>query len=122
MKGIGTEELKSVIKNDVPEDENILSCRFVLTINNAETKHPTFSAILAVQDHLDKYEALLVPNYSHLHQISIKVVQSIASLYNSQILSYDVTQHFIQSTKTLLGKSAYTQSQSKTSLLTSYLN
>jgi Reverse transcriptase (RNA-dependent DNA polymerase) len=93
---------KAFLKDEMPENPNIMSCRFVLTIKDSSTSKERCKARYVVQGFRDKKKTSLVNDASTSKQQSTKLLIGLAAIFGYRILSTDVTQAYLQSAELLM--------------------
>ena len=93
---------KIILREDVPENANILPGRFVLAIKSTEEGQEKYKARFVMGGHRDKVKNLLVHNLCTLQPQSIRTLLAIALCRGYGIWTADVTQAYLESTDPLL--------------------
>ena len=88
-------------QKDHPERANVLSGRFVLTLQNVGTKEEKAKARNVSQGHRDKQKRKMVHNVTSLRQSSTRLIVSVAAVKGFRIFPHDVTQAYLQSDEKL---------------------
>jgi hypothetical protein len=81
-----------VLKDEMPENPNIMGGRFALTIKDSVTSKEIYKARYVVQGFRDKKKTSLVHDASTSKQQSTKLLIGLAAIFGHQIFSTDVTQ------------------------------
>jgi Reverse transcriptase (RNA-dependent DNA polymerase) len=93
---------KVVLKDEMPENPNIMGGRFVLTIKDSGTSKEIHKARYVVQRFRDKKNTSLVNDASTSKQQSKKLLIGLAAIFGSRIIAIDVTQAYLQSAEPLM--------------------
>jgi hypothetical protein len=93
---------KGVLKDEMPENPNIMGDRVVLTINDSGTSKKIYKARYVVQGFRDKKKTSLVHDASTSKQQSMKLLIGLAALFGYRIFSTDVTQTYLQRAEPLM--------------------
>ena len=93
---------KIVVQEELPEDSNIISGRFVVTIKDVETDQPYFKARFVAQGHRDKEKSSLIHNSTTVRQSSIRILLSLAACFGFRIWSMDVNNAYLQAASKLM--------------------
>jgi hypothetical protein len=87
-----------ISRSDVPQDANVLSTRFVLTVKNPGDKEESCKARLVVRGFQDDLKNFLVHQPNTARAVSLRVLLSLSAALSFRIWTEDVTQAFVQST------------------------
>jgi Reverse transcriptase (RNA-dependent DNA polymerase) len=93
---------KVVLRDEMPENPNIMGGRFVLTIKDSGTSKEIYKARYVVQGFRDKKKTSLVHDASTSKQQSTKLLIGLAAIFGYRIFSTDVTQAYLQSAEPLM--------------------
>lgn len=85
-----------VMKEDIPEDANILEGRFVLALKNVGTNREIYKARFVVQGHTDQEKNLLVHTVTNIRHRSIKMLVAIAAIFGFRLWTKDISQAYLQ--------------------------
>jgi hypothetical protein len=88
---------KVVLKEDVPDNANILGGRFALAIKDEGTEKEVWKARFVVQGYRDHLKTSLVYYTATSRQHSSRVLIGLAAIFGFQVFSTDVTQAYLQS-------------------------
>ena len=88
---------KIVLKEEVPQDCNVMSSRIVLTIKDKDTDEERYKARFVVRGFNDKLKEVMVHQSPNLSQDGTRMLFCLASILGFEIWSVDVSQAFIQS-------------------------
>jgi Reverse transcriptase (RNA-dependent DNA polymerase) len=93
---------KVVLKDEMPENPNIMGGRFVLTIENSGTSKEIYKARYVFQGFRYKNKTSLVHDASTSKLQSTKLLIGLAAIFGCRIFSTDVTQPYFQSAEPLM--------------------
>jgi Reverse transcriptase (RNA-dependent DNA polymerase) len=93
---------KVVLKDEMPENPNIMGGPLVLTIKDSGTSKEIHKARYVVQGFRDKNKTSLVHDASISKQQSTKLLIGLAAIISSRIFSTDFTQVYLQSAEPLM--------------------
>lgn len=86
-----------VLKEEVPDDANILPGRFVMTIKSTVDGSIKHKARFVVGGHRDKLKQFMVHSSQTLQPQSIRLLLALATAFGFDIWTSDVTQAYLQS-------------------------
>jgi Reverse transcriptase (RNA-dependent DNA polymerase) len=93
---------KEVLKDEMPENPNIMGGRFVVTIKDSGTSKEIYKARYVVQGFRHKKKASLVHDAFKSKQQSTKLLIGLAAIFAYRIFSTYVTQAYLQSAEPLM--------------------
>lgn len=93
---------KIVLKDEMPNNANVLGGRFVLVIKDGGTGNEIWKARYVVQGFRDRLKTSLVHDAATARQYSTKVLIGLAAVFGFRLFSTDVTQAFLQSADELM--------------------
>lgn len=93
---------KAVMKDEVPDNANVMGGRFVLAIKDGGTDREVFKARFVVQGYRDKMKTSLAHDSSTAKQSSTKMLIGLAAVFGYRLFSTDVCQAYLQSAEELL--------------------
>jgi hypothetical protein len=93
---------KVVLKDEMPENPNIMCGRFVLTIKDSGTSKEICKARYVGQGFRDKKKTSLVHNPSTSKQLSTRLLIELAAMFGYRIFLTGVTQAYLQSAEPLM--------------------
>lgn len=85
----------------LPEHSNILSSRFVLTLENVGIQNEQHKESLVAQGHTDKEKPIIVHDSTTLKYWSLRIILSFAGITQYTLWSQDINQAYIQSDEPL---------------------
>ena len=93
---------KVVLKDELPDDANILKGRFVLAIKDGGTDKEIWKARYVVQGYKDHLKQSLVHDATTAGNYSVRMLVGLASLFGFRLYSTDVTKAYLQSAESLM--------------------
>ena len=84
------------VREDIPENANILAGSFVCTLRNVGTENEKPKARYFDQGHKDKEKPFTVHNITTLRSSSVKIIVSTTAVRDFRLFSHDVTQAYLQ--------------------------
>ena len=90
-----------VLEEELGQNPNIISSRFVLSIKHSDTGEVKYKARFVLGGHRDKEKNLIVHNTANIKQSSIRMIMALATILGFDIWSLDVRQAYIQSAAAL---------------------
>ena len=90
-----------ILREEVPPDGNVLTCRFSLPIKSAEDGQVKFKARYVIGGHRDRREALMAHRAATLQPKSIRLLLDLAAIHGFDIWSFDFRQAYFQSAEPL---------------------
>lgn len=91
-----------VLKDEMPDNENVIGGRFVLAIKDGGTDREIFQARFVVQGYRDKMKNSLIHDSSTTKHSSTKLLIGLAAIFGYRLFSTDVCQAYLQSAEDLL--------------------
>lgn len=80
----------------IPPNASILSGRFVLALKTVGTKGETHKARIIVQEYKDAEKNMVVHSSTNLNQQSIRLVVSLAAIFEFRLWTQDTSQAYLQ--------------------------
>ena len=90
-----------MLRNEVPDNANILNGRIFLAIKDSGTNKEVWKARYVVQGHKDKMKRTFVHDTSTVRQFSVKLLVGLAALFDFRLFSTGVPKDYLQSTEEL---------------------
>lgn len=87
---IDRKTFKTILKEDIPEDANVLPGRFVLSIKSAQDGSQRYKARFVIGGNRDKLKRLMVHSSQTLQPSSIRLTLTLALIHNFDIWTLDV--------------------------------
>lgn len=88
---------KKVLKENIPEGANVLRSRFVFAIKDVGTPSERKKARLVAMGHTDKMKRLVLSDAPTLMRYALRILISVAVMYDLELYSRDVKQAYLQS-------------------------
>lgn len=92
---------KKILKEDIPEDANVLPGQFVLLIKSTQDGSKTYKAPFITGEHRDKLKRPMVHFSQTMQPSSIRLTHALALNHNFDVWTSDVRQAYFQSSKPL---------------------
>lgn len=86
-----------VLEEDIPQDANVMTGGFVVTIKDVETNSPIFKARYVIHGNKDLEKDELVHNSSTLRQYSMRMIITLCDIFGFKIWTPDISQTYLQS-------------------------
>ena len=93
---------KVVLKEEVPDDANILGSRFVLTIKDTGNEIEIWKARFVVQGHREKMKNSLVHDIATIKNKSVRLLIALAAIFGFRLFSTDISQSYLKSAEALI--------------------
>lgn len=99
---LAKETWRVVLRDEVPNEANILGARFVLALKDVEKAEPVFKDRLFRQGHRDREMAALFHDSTNMNQTSIKALTAIAAVFRYDVWKTYISQAYLESRMRLL--------------------
>lgn len=88
---------KAVLSEEIPQDATVLNGRFVLAIKSTVDGKTICKARYVIGGHRDKFKRFIVHSLSTIQPHSVRLLLSLALIFDFEVWSSDVKQAYLQS-------------------------